>query len=132
MLNGESVIREKTDEHAAGGIVRSWRKKLEEEAGTFSTDGAGSRRDYWSRYFRAFRFGRALRGTGADAFVRAIRNGVRVRGAMLCGVCGHDSTGGQCVYLRVRHAWRVDRLDHWLGSDIGISDGREHGFFRVV
>src|ERR1700682_356290 len=132
MLNGESVIREKTDEHAAGGIVRSWRTQLEEDAGTFSTDGAWSRRDYWSRYFRTFRFGRALCWAGADAFVRAIRNGVRVRGAMLCGVCGDDPAGGQCLYLCVRHTWRVNRVDHWMGPDAGIRDGSEHGFFGVV
>src|ERR1700693_3396073 len=132
MLNGESVIREETNEHAAGGISRSWRAQLEEDAGTFSTDGSRGRRDYWSRYFRTFRFGCALRGAGIDAFVRAIGNGVRVRGALLRGVCGNDSAGGKRVYLRIRHAGRIDRVDHWMGFDAGICNGREHGFFRVV
>src|ERR1700736_5241422 len=132
MLNGESVIREKTDEHAAGGIDRGRHAQLEKDAGPFSTDGSRSRRGNWRRYFCAFRFGRALRGPGTDAVVRLIRNGMRVRGAVRRGVCGDDSAGWERLHLRVCDAGRIDRVDHRVGSDAGIRDGRQYGFVGLV
>ena len=55
-------------------------------------------------------------GPGLDAVVRAVRAGLRFRRALLCGICRHDSAGGQRLHLRVRDAGR----DFSPGSSAGI------------
>ena len=76
--------------------------------------------------------GRALRGSGTDAFVRDIRAGLRVCGAVLRGVRGDDSAGGQRLHLCVCGAGGNFCVDYRLGPDARIRDGREHGFVGVV
>ena len=49
--------------------------------------------------------GRALCGPGADAVVRSLGAGLRVRGSVLCGIRGVDSVGGQRLHLRLCRAW---------------------------
>ena len=71
-------------------------------------------------------------GTRADAVVRAVRNGMRLCGAVLCGIRRHDSAGRQRLHVRLRHAGRNIRVDHRVGPDARICHGREHGLFRMV
>ena len=76
--------------------------------------------------------GRALRRPGLDAVVRAVGLGLRLRRAVLRGIRGHDSAGWQRLHLRLCDAGRASRVDHRLGSDTRVRDGRQHGVVGLV
>ncbi len=71
-------------------------------------------------------------GPGTHFVVRSVRTGLRLCRTLLRGVRGHDSTGGQRLHLRLCDAGRIAGVDHRLGFDARIRDGRQHGFFRLV
>ena len=104
---------------------------LKRTLGPFQLPRSAWRRDRRG-HFRIGRTGRALRRAGADAVLRSLRIGLRVRGLVLCGIRRHDSAGGQRLHLRLRHARRTLRLDHRLGPDARIRHGREHGLLGMV
>src|SRR6266850_8022568 len=80
-LHGQPLVCKKTDEHAARGSAGGRRAQSEAHARSLSTDGIGRRRNHRRGHFRAIRSGRALRGAGLDALVRALRTWLRFRGA---------------------------------------------------
>ena len=105
---------------------------LKRTLGPFQLTALGVGRGHRRWHFRVVRVGGSLRWAWLDAFLRTLWIGLRVCRALLRGVRGHDSAGGQRLYLRVRHARRVVRVDYRLGPDAGIRHGRQHGIFWLV
>ena len=119
-----SVLLSEAEEHGSHSLKRT--------LGVFQLTALGVGAVIGAGIFVLSGLGRALRRTRPDAFVRAFGPGLRLRRTLLRGIRRHDSAGRQRLYLRVRHARRVLRLDHRLGSDARIRHGRQHGFFRLV
>src|SRR5207244_12212612 len=111
---------------------RDRRTQPEADARAGATDGAGRRRDYRRWHFRGVRAPGALRRTGTDAVLRVVGLWVRVRGAMLRRVRGHDSPGRERVHLCIRDVGRAVCLDYRMGPDTRVCDGREHSVFGLV
>src|SRR5260370_1188822 len=131
-LHGQPLVCKKTDEHVARGIAGGRRAQSEAHARPVSADGIGRRRDHRRWDFRAFRFGRALRRPGPDAFLWAFGARVRIRGALLCRVFRDDPAGGPRFCARLRSAGRTSLLAHRVGPQRRTRHWRGAPFARLI
>src|SRR6266403_6284220 len=102
-LHGQPLVCKKTDEHVARGGKGSGRTQPETHAWSGPIDRAGRGGGHRCGHICVFGTWCSLCRAGSDALIRALWTGLRVCGAVLRGICRHDSASRQRLHLRLRH-----------------------------